>query len=122
MFITQIFYSDPLYEERSNLDFYVPRDESFSETKQTQFNTSTIALGITAVIQSLDTILTDPNLGFASFDDIEEIYKEGFHLPPFKSNDLTFLQKVIPKFIQAANDSQNLLRFDAPEPFKSKFV
>ncbi|KAK2388618.1 linoleate 13S-lipoxygenase 2-1, chloroplastic [Trifolium repens] len=110
--------ADPRYETRSSLNFYVPRDESFSETKQTQFNTSTISLGITAVIQSLDTILTDPNLGFASFEDIETIYKEGFQLPPFKSNDLTFLQKIIPKFIQVANDSQNLLRFDAPEPFK----
>ncbi|XP_045809749.1 linoleate 13S-lipoxygenase 2-1, chloroplastic-like [Trifolium pratense] len=110
--------ADPRYETRSSLNFYVPRDESFSETKQTQFNTSTITLGITAAIQSLDTILTDPNLGFASFEDIEKIYKQGFQLPPFKSNDLTFLQKVIPKLIQVANDSQNLLRFDAPEPFK----
>ncbi|KAL5076291.1 hypothetical protein RYX36_015275 [Vicia faba] len=110
--------ADPLYEKRSTLNFYVPRDESFSEIKQTQFNTSTISSGLTAVIQSLDTILTDPNLGFASFEDIEEIYKEGFHLPPLKSNDLTFLQKVIPKLIKVANDSQNLLRFDAPEPLK----
>lgn len=118
---TIIFYADPLYENRSTLNFYVPRDESFSEIKQTQFNTSTISSGLTAVIQSLDTILTDPDLGFSSFEDIEEIYKEGFHLPPLKSNDLTFLQRVIPKLISVANDSQNLLRFDAPEPLKSKF-
>ncbi|XP_058755726.1 linoleate 13S-lipoxygenase 2-1, chloroplastic-like isoform X1 [Vicia villosa] len=110
--------ADPLYEKRSTFNFYVPRDESFSEIKQTQFNTSSISSGLTAVIQSLDTILTDPNLGFSSFEDIEEVYKEGFHLPPLKSNDLTFLQRVIPKLISVANDSQNLLRFDAPEPLK----
>ncbi|CAK8566860.1 unnamed protein product [Lathyrus sativus] len=110
--------ADPLYEKRSTLNFYVPRDESFSGIKQTQFNTSTISSGLTAVIQSLDTILTDQNLGFSSFEDIEEIFKEGFHLPPLKFNDLTFLQKVIPKLIKVANDSQNLLRFDTPEPLK----
>ncbi|XP_027190278.1 linoleate 13S-lipoxygenase 2-1, chloroplastic-like [Cicer arietinum] len=109
--------ADPQYETR-NLDFYVPRDEKFAETKQTQFNTSTISLGLTAVIQSLDTILTDQNLGFANFEDIEALYKEGFNLPPFKSDDLTFIQKVIPKLIKVANDSQNVLRFDPPEPFK----
>jgi lipoxygenase len=79
MFITQFIYADPRYETRSSLNFYVPRDESFSETKQTQFNTSTISLGITAAIQSLDTILTDPNLGFTSFEDIEKFTKKDFN-------------------------------------------
>ncbi|WJX38978.1 linoleate 13S-lipoxygenase [Trifolium repens] len=110
--------ADKLYEERSTLDFYVPRDELFSETKQTQFNDSTISLGLTTIIQSLDSLLTDPNLGFANFEDIETIYKEGFHIPTLESNDLTFLQKLIPKFFKDANDSQNLVRFDAPESYK----
>ncbi|XP_004501997.1 linoleate 13S-lipoxygenase 2-1, chloroplastic-like [Cicer arietinum] len=109
--------SDPVYEKR-NSTFYVPRDEKFAETKQTQFNTSTISLGLTAIIQSLDTILVDPNLGFADFEDIEAFYKEGYTLPPLKSNDLTFLQRVIPKFIKVGNDSQNIVRFDTPEPLK----
>jgi lipoxygenase len=118
---TNGFYADKLYEERSTLDFYVPRDELFSVTKQTQFNDSTISLGLTTIIQSLDSLLTDPNLGFANFEDIETIYKEGFHIPTLESNDLTFLQKLIPKFFKDANDSQNLVRFDAPESYKSKF-
>jgi lipoxygenase len=121
MFTTQFIYADPRYETRSSLNFYVPRDESFSETKQTQFNDSTISLGLTTIIQSLDSLLTDPNLGFANFDDIDAIYKEGFHIPTLESNDLTFLQKLIPKFFKDANDSQNLVRFDAPESYKSKF-
>jgi lipoxygenase len=76
---------------------------------------------LTTIIQSLDSLLTDPNLGFANFEDIEAIYKEGFHIPTLESNDLTFLQKLIPKFFKDANDSQNLVRFDAPESYKSKF-
>ncbi|CAK8566861.1 unnamed protein product [Lathyrus sativus] len=109
---------DQLYEKRSTLDFYVPRDESFSETKQTQFNASTISLGLTTIIQSLDSILTDLKLGFASFEDIDAIYKEGFQLPTLESNDSTILQKVIPKFIKDADDSKDILRFDTPESFK----
>lgn len=76
---------------------------------------------MTAVLESLDTILTDQNLGFVSFEDIDTLYKEGFHLPPLKTDGLTFLQKIIPKLIKVSNDSQNILRFDSPEPLKSKY-
>ncbi|RDX66659.1 Linoleate 13S-lipoxygenase 2-1, chloroplastic, partial [Mucuna pruriens] len=109
--------SDPSSEKRSS-SFYVPRDETFSDTKQSQFRMSTISSGTSAVLESLDAILTDQNLGFRSFEDIDTIYKEGFQLPPLKGNGLTFLQKTIPRLINAANDSQNLLRFDTPETVK----
>lgn len=120
VYSTIFVHADPLYEERSTLDFYVPRDEAFAETKQTQFNTSAVSLGLTTIIQSLDAIVTDINLGFANFEDIEAIYKEGFQLPNLESNDSNFLQKLIPKFFKHANDSQNVVRFDTPEPYKSK--
>ncbi|KAI5406937.1 hypothetical protein KIW84_053261 [Lathyrus oleraceus] len=110
--------ADQLYETRTTLDFYVPRDESFSETKQTQFNSSTISLGLTTIIQSLDSILTDLKLGFASFEDIDAIYKDGFQLPTLEPNDSTILQRVIPKLIKDADDSKDVLRFDTPESFK----
>ncbi|RDX80322.1 Linoleate 13S-lipoxygenase 2-1, chloroplastic, partial [Mucuna pruriens] len=109
--------ADSLSEKKSSR-FYVPRDEVFGEMKQTQFTTSTVSLGLNAIFESLDTILTDPDLGFLSFEDIDTLYKEGFHLPPLKANGLTLLQKVIPKLIKAAKDTQNMLRFDPPEAFK----
>jgi len=121
VYSTIFFYADPLYEERSTLDFYVPRDEAFAETKQTQFNTSAVSLGLTTIIQSLDAVVTDINLGFANFEEIEAIYKEGFQLPNLESNDSNFLQKLIPKFFKHANNSENIVRFDTPEPYKSKF-
>ena len=49
---------NPLYEERNILDFNVPRDEAFAETKQTQLNTYVVSLGVTTIIQSLDAIVT----------------------------------------------------------------
>ncbi|XP_057431129.1 linoleate 13S-lipoxygenase 2-1, chloroplastic-like [Lotus japonicus] len=106
--------ADPLYETRSS-SLYVPRDEAFAKIKQTQFNTTTLSSGVRAVLESFDAILTDTNLGFESFEDIDTLYKEGLHLPPLKGNGLNLLQRVIPHLIKAANDSQNLLRFDTPE-------
>lgn len=74
-------------------------------------------------MESLDTIFTDIDLGFDSFEDIDTLFKEGFQLPSsLDSNNLNLLQKVIPRFIKAANDSQNVLRFDTPEALKSKHI
>ncbi|TKY50042.1 Linoleate 13S-lipoxygenase 2-1 [Spatholobus suberectus] len=109
--------ADPLSEKKGS-SFYVPRDEVFGETKQTQFTTTAISSGLSAVLESLDVILSDQNLGFVSFEDIDTLYKEGYQLPPLQASGLNLLQRVIPKLISAANDSQNLLRFDAPEPLK----
>ncbi|XP_027344673.1 linoleate 13S-lipoxygenase 2-1, chloroplastic-like [Abrus precatorius] len=109
--------ADPM-SEKKGLNFYVPRDEAFDETKQTQFTTTTVSSGLNGILDSLDAILTDQKLGFVSFEDIDELYKEGFHLPTLNDNGLTLLQRVIPNFLKVANDSQNLLRFDVPEAAK----
>ncbi|KAE9622309.1 putative linoleate 13S-lipoxygenase [Lupinus albus] len=110
-------HADPSSEKISS-SFYVPRDEAFSEIKQTQFTTTTISSGLTAILESLDALLTDQNLSFLSFEDIDTLYKQGFHVPTIQGNRLTLLQKLIPKFIKAANDTQNVFRFDTPEPLK----
>lgn len=105
------------------MNFYVPRDEAFAEIKNIQFNATTVSSGVKTVLESLDTIFTDIDLGFDSFEDIDTLFKEGFQLPTsLDSNKLNLLQKVIPRFIKAANDSQNVLRFDTPEALKSKHV
>ncbi|KAK7306731.1 hypothetical protein VNO77_44687 [Canavalia gladiata] len=109
--------SDPL-SEKKGLNFYVPRDEAFAEIKQTQFTTTTVSSGLSAILESLDAILTDQKLGFPNFEDIDTLYKEGFHLPTLKANGLNLLQTAIPKLIKAATDTQNLLRFDTPEAVK----
>ncbi|MED6151465.1 hypothetical protein PIB30_082813 [Stylosanthes scabra] len=110
-------HKDPLSEKRS-LSFYVPRDEKFSETKQKQFTTTTISSGVSAILQSLDAIFTDLNLGFPSFEDIDSLYKEGYELPPLNKSALNIIQGTIPTFIKVVNDTKNLLRFDAPEAIK----
>ncbi|XP_014518943.1 linoleate 13S-lipoxygenase 2-1, chloroplastic [Vigna radiata var. radiata] len=109
--------ADPLSEKKGS-NFYVPRDEVFSDIKQTQFTTTTVSSGISLILESLDAILSDQDLGFVSFEDIDTLYKEGFHLPQLQANGLNVLQRVIPKLLSVVNDTQNLLRFDVPEAFK----
>lgn len=108
--------------EKKSAGFYVPRDEAFAEIKQTQFTTTTVSSGLSAISQSLDAILTDLNLGFVSFEDIDTLYREGYNLPPLNASGLNLLQRAIPKLIRAANDTQNTLRFDPPEAVKSKHI
>ncbi|KAK7333912.1 hypothetical protein VNO80_30693 [Phaseolus coccineus] len=109
--------ADSLSEEKGS-NVYVPRDEVFSEIKQTQFITTTVSSGLSLVLESLDAILSDQDLGFVSFEDIDTLYKEGIHLPQLRANALNVLQRIIPKFLIVVNDKQNLLRFDTPEAFK----
>ncbi|KHN21708.1 Linoleate 13S-lipoxygenase 2-1, chloroplastic [Glycine soja] len=108
--------ADPSSEKKAS-NFYVPRDEIFSEIKQTQFTTTTISSAVSLVLESLDAILTDQSLGFVSFEDIDTLYKEGFHVPALQANG-NALQRVIPKLLSVVNDKQNLLRFDTPDAFK----
>jgi len=108
--------------EKKGSNFYVPRDEVFSEIKQTQFITTTVSSGVSLVLESLDAILSDQDRGFVSFEDIDTLYKEGIHLPQLQANAWNLLQRVIPKFLSVINDTQNLLRFDTPEALKSKFT
>lgn len=119
MFSYWCLYTDPL-SERKCLNIFVPRDEAFAEIKQLQFTTTTISLGLSAILASLDTIFIDQNLGFASFQDIDMLYKEGYHLPHPEPKWLTLLQKVIPSFIKVATDNKKTLHFDTPEAVKSK--
>ncbi|ESW18149.1 hypothetical protein PHAVU_006G016900 [Phaseolus vulgaris] len=109
--------ADSLSEKKGS-NFYVPRDEVFSEIKQTQFITTTVSSGVSLVLESLDAILSDQDRGFVSFEDIDTLYKEGIHLPQLQANALNLLQRVIPKFLGVINDTQNLLRFDTPEALK----
>ncbi|XP_054793635.1 linoleate 13S-lipoxygenase 2-1, chloroplastic-like [Prosopis cineraria] len=104
--------TDPSSETRSS-SVYVPRDEAFSETKQTQFTTTTICAVVSALIQSLDVVLTDQDLGFLTFLEIDMLFKDGFKVPPLKNGG----NGCIPNLIKAVSDSQQALRFEAPDTF-----
>lgn len=106
--------------EKKSASVYVPRDEAFAEIKQTQFTKTIVSSGLRAILQSLDSVVTTQNLAFSSFEDIDMLFKDGFTVPQLKHKGL--LQSIIPSLIKAASDSEQVLRFDPPEPIKSEYV
>ncbi|KAF3452585.1 hypothetical protein FNV43_RR03018 [Rhamnella rubrinervis] len=104
--------TDPLSESR-NGDFYVPRDEAFSEVKQLTFSAKTVYSVLHAVVPSLQTALINSELGFPYFTAIDSLFKEGINLPPLKEKG--FLKNILPRLIKAIDDSDEILRFETPE-------
>ncbi|KAF3449152.1 hypothetical protein FNV43_RR09880 [Rhamnella rubrinervis] len=102
----------PLSESR-NGDFYVPRDEAFSEVKQLTFSAKTVYSVLHAVVPSLQTALINSELGFPYFTAIDSLFKEGINLPPLKEKG--FLKNILPRLIKAIDDSDEILRFETPE-------
>ena len=99
---------------------YVPRDEEFSETKQSEFTATTISAGVSALLPSLDAVVTDQNLGFLTYTEIDMLFKEGYKVPRLQNSGNGLLQSLIPKLIQAVSDNQQVLRFESPETINRK--
>lgn len=109
-------HADPRSETRS-ANFYVPRDEEFSEEKMTSFITKTAGSVLNAVLPSLEAILTD--LGFSAFIEIDELYNQG--IPITKLKDEGLLRGTLARVIRAVTDGvDDVVRFEAPDMYKSK--
>ncbi|KAK9068665.1 hypothetical protein SSX86_012780 [Deinandra increscens subsp. villosa] len=105
--------TDPLSESRSG-DFYVPRDDAFSEIKDLTFNAKTVASVLKAVLPSLETTMIDQDLGFPYFTAIDSLFNEGVNLPVIESK--VFLGNVLPRLLKSIEDAQNnILLFETPE-------
>ncbi|GAU30964.1 hypothetical protein TSUD_63750 [Trifolium subterraneum] len=103
--------TDPLYEKTSR-SVYVPRDESFSEVKQLTFSANTLQSAFHALLPALRTASIDANLGFPLFSSIDDLFNEGFDLPPHNEKGL---RSVLPRLVKFVHDAGNdILRFETP--------
>ncbi|XP_045820948.1 linoleate 13S-lipoxygenase 2-1, chloroplastic-like [Trifolium pratense] len=103
--------TDPLYEKTSS-SVYVPRDESFSQVKQLTFSVNTLQSAFHALLPALRTAAIDTNLGFPVFSSIDDLFNEGFDLPPHNEKGL---RAVLPRLIKFVQDAGNdILRFETP--------
>ena len=83
------------------------------------FSAAAVDQVVHALFQSLDTIFVDPDLGFATFTDIESLFNEGIHVPPLSKNG--FLKDLFPRILKSITDTQErMIRFDTPKMFESK--
>lgn len=106
--------------EKKSATVYVPRDEAFADIKQTQFLATTASSGLSAITRAINSIATNQTLAFSSIDDIDMLFKNGFTIPQLENTDSGLLQRIIPKIVQVVSNSQQVLRFDTPETFKSR--
>ncbi|XP_058729961.1 linoleate 13S-lipoxygenase 2-1, chloroplastic-like [Vicia villosa] len=104
--------TDPLSEKRSD-NVYVPRDECFSDVKQLTFSANTLKSAFHALLPGLKTAVVDKNLGFLLFSSIDDLFNEGYTLPPQKEKG--FLRTVLPRLVRLVNDATgDILRFETP--------
>ncbi|GER25062.1 lipoxygenase [Striga asiatica] len=104
---------DPLSETRSS-EFYVPRDEVFSEVKQATFSAKTLYSVLHALVPSLKSSIIDSTLGFPHFTAIDTLFNEGFLLPDIPTTG--FLGNMIPRLVRFIKDTKNsVLQFETPE-------
>ncbi|KAJ0243064.1 PLAT/LH2 domain-containing protein [Hirschfeldia incana] len=100
---------DPSSEKRKG-EFYVPRDEEFSTTKDTAFTGKAVLAALPSVFPQIEAALLDPNLPFPHFKSIEDLFEVGIDIPK-KAGLLPMIPKLIKVVAEAPN---NLLQFDPP--------
>ncbi|KAJ1703441.1 hypothetical protein LUZ63_003220 [Rhynchospora breviuscula] len=104
---------DPHSEQRGS-NFYIPRDEAFSEVKNTTFSVKTLRSVLHAVVPSIETAIYDAKLGFPYFTAIDSLYDEGVTLP--QQEGLSFFRTLVPRIVKALRDTtENVLLFETPE-------
>ncbi|WMV06871.1 hypothetical protein MTR67_000256, partial [Solanum verrucosum] len=105
---------DPLSETRSTF-VYVPRDEAFSEVKSLTFSGNTVYSVLHAVVPALESVVTDPNLGFPHFPAIDSLFNVGVDLPGL-GDKKSGLFNVVPRLIKAISDTRkDVLLFESPQ-------
>ncbi|XP_060196669.1 linoleate 13S-lipoxygenase 2-1, chloroplastic-like [Lycium barbarum] len=106
---------DPLSESKSSF-VYVPRDEAFSEVKGLTFSGNTIYSVLHAVVPALESVATDPELGFPHFQAIDSLFNVGVDLPAGTTNKNDGLLTIVPRLIKTLSDTQkDVLLFETPE-------
>ncbi|KAK1696254.1 hypothetical protein QYE76_012951 [Lolium multiflorum] len=113
---------DPESEARAG-DVYVPRDEAFSEEKNTQFALKTLQSVLHAAVPAVQSTLIDSNQGFPSFFVIDKLFEDGVQLP--RAEELGFLRSAVPRLLELLRDGpgDQILLFDTPANVqKDKFA
>ncbi|CAL1391171.1 unnamed protein product [Linum trigynum] len=103
---------DPQSERTDSGDYYVPRDEEFSEIKGLEFGVKKLFTLLQGLVPMLETVFIDKNLGFPHFTAINKMFAQGLNLPPYSQASLkAFLPMLIRNSVEGSND---VLQFDVP--------
>ncbi|KAJ7961635.1 Lipoxygenase [Quillaja saponaria] len=104
---------DPNSERRSSGSIYVPRDETFSEIKDTVFGSRKYYVALHSLVPNIESVLKDSEQGFTQFQDIDELFKEGVNLEAIKDKGLAAILPAVVRTV--SNFTEEILRFDVPK-------
>lgn len=114
-------FSDPLSEitvEKPNT-VYVPRDETFEETKQATFSAGALKALFHNLVPSLVAALSSSDNPFQCFTEIDQLYKDGVMLKDDVQN-FAFDKLLLPTMMKkVVNASERLLKYEPPAIIQS---
>ncbi|MCO5561651.1 hypothetical protein L7F22_015272 [Adiantum nelumboides] len=100
-------------------NYYVPRDESFQETKQDSFIGKTLKGVVHQLVPSLGKSLKESHEDFQSFQEIDRLYEEGIKLRNFETENEVLralnIGQVTKKMQDALCNASKLLQYAQPE-------
>ncbi|CAI0412782.1 unnamed protein product [Linum tenue] len=100
--------ADPSTEKKAR-DFYVPRDEEFSEVKLVTFSAKTLYSLFNTLIPSLGNVFADADRGFHHFKTIDSLFSVGFEVPELSKEG--FWNATLPRLFAGTG---NVMRFEPP--------
>lgn len=117
--------TDPSSEKRVT-NFYVPRDECFSEVKHLTFSTKALFSVLLILLPSLGRLMSHKDIEFSYFHDIDSLFSIGLELPSHHPGEFEkgLLNAIMPRLVKSISGSNgaggNVLRFEPPEAMSSQ--
>lgn len=98
---------------------YVPRDETFEEIKQNTFSAGRLKALLHNLIPSIAASLSNSDIPFTCFTDIDKLYKDGFVLTN-EEQKVGTVSHFIGNFMnQVLTVGERLLKYEIPDVIKS---
>ncbi|KAA8533278.1 hypothetical protein F0562_033189 [Nyssa sinensis] len=112
--------SDPLSESRIEKPHpvYVPRDETFEETKQNTFSAGRLKALLHNLVPSIAATLAQSDISFTCFSDIDKLYNDGVLLKDEEQNEFVENQFIQNMMKQLLTVGERLLKYEIPAIIK----
>ncbi|KAL4289986.1 hypothetical protein GQ457_14G007280 [Hibiscus cannabinus] len=114
--------TDMLAESRIEkpVQMYVPRDEQFEESKRNTFSAGRFRAVLHNLLPQLKASISANNRDIKSFDDIDDLYKEGLLLKLGLQQETV---EKLPKMVTKLQESSGILKYETPKVVsKDKFA
>lgn len=99
---------------------YVPRDETFEEIKQNTFSAGRLKALLHNLIPSLAATLSNSDIPFSCFTDIDKLYTDGFYLKDDEQNEGRRFSIGGDFMKQILSVKERLFKYEVPAVIRSK--